>query len=304
MKPNIRHALPLLLLFLPVLTSCGTSTGTASGPPPPLTNLDGNWQLTGNAVSGALPALSATMMVVNSQVDASLAYTVSCGAGATAGGAWAQLIGSISPDGYFSITNAANALPDPTQFTITGRVPNAGHGWIGTYSIASNSLGCNVNQAGIFTASPVAAVSGTYAGAVSSVALGTSPTINLQVSEGSAPAAMAGAPLGPFVFSWFPLSGAITVNGSSCFSQGSIGDAASSVYSIAPGVLAGDAYSLAYAMNDGSTLVLSGDLADPSTGTLATSGAAGPTIAQSDVLLNVIGGNCDGANGTVSLTRQ
>jgi hypothetical protein len=197
------------------------------------------------------------------------------------------LIGPIASDGSFTATNPAYPFTGPTQFTITGHIPTAGKGWRGTYSIMSSNVGCNVSQSGTFVATSISPVSGTYAGTLSGTNLGANATIRMQVLEGSGPAAMTGAPLPVFVFPYFPLSGTITVNGSSCFSQGSTGSAPNSISPI-PGSLAGDSYALFYAMNDGSTLLLNGNLVDSAGGKL----------------FSVIGGNCDGDQGTVTLTKQ
>jgi hypothetical protein len=271
----------LSVLCLAALTSCGVSR--------PLSNLNGNWNLIGNAATNQLPALSATILVANHQVNANLvgAFACSPNSGSSLGGV---LTGAVAADGSFTMTTVPESVTPQTQITITGTVPaNAAGNWSGTYSIVNSSQGCGVSQAGSFTATGIAPVDGTYSGIVSNSPLGTGITVSTQISQLNVPVPN---PFGASFAPILPLTGTIQVSGSTCFTQGST----NAVGKVAvANQLIGSEVEIGYQMNDGSTLLIGGQLSDAAATVI---GGAAPAF------LNVIGGKCGGDAGTITLTRQ
>jgi hypothetical protein len=297
---NLRRKLAPLtaLLCLAALTSCGVSNVSPA-------NLNGNWNLTGNAVSGPYPALSAAMMVVGNQVSANALGTVQCPPNAAFSTVGGVLTGPIAADGSFTMTGRTSLLGSSTQITVTGKVPpEGGTTWSGAYSIAYDGFGCVAPQNGELTATQFIPLNGAYAGNVANTGLGPEVKFSAQLVQANSPTAMAAAVKQPTVIPVFLLSGEIAISGSPCFTQGTVsGSSVDSVSSADPyGILIGSFFSISYLMNDGSTLQINGNLADTTAVQLVgPEPAAGTPVGAS---FGVSGGKCDGADGNVILVRQ
>jgi hypothetical protein len=192
-------------------------------------------------------------------------------------------ITEIAADGTFSLSNTSDPQI-PMQFTIQGSVPSVGTStWQGSYTLftaPTSLLNCSFNQSGTFTAAPYPAVNGTYAGAINGSGLLAGMSMTLKLAQGSPTI----APLGTNFE--IPMSGTVTVDGTSCFTTGTISSDGSSS-------IRGDFLTLFVTMNDGSFLSINGWLSDQS------------ETALKPVSLSVLGrGQCVGASGNGTLTLQ
>jgi len=180
------------------------------------------------------------------------------------------------------------AAEEPTvTFDVRAVAPQtAGETWSGTYTATNTNKGC-ASTSGAFTAVPIMPVTGTYAGV---------GTLSQQGSSSSTPVKITamfeqGAPAGTVftstrINSQNVLSGSLTVEGSPCITSGTIKPMGAQVV--------GSSVQANYAMNDGSTVFVSGYIQDTSVS----------TIKLGSFLVN--GGSCDkefGFFGT-SLVRQ
>ncbi len=280
-------AVPLLLL-----AGCGggTSAGPAPQPTPQASLLTGNWNIVGartTQIFPVTPRLSTTLIVTGTQITGAGNLLVPCSAN-TAGGGSVQFSGQVAANGSFQ---AASSSLSSTMVTLTGTAPTAvaPNAWSGTVTFAPGSgmpVTCAYAQSTSFTASPISAVTGTYTGALTSIAnspylLGTA--VSISVTQGAAVALVLGAQTTYQI----PLTGTITVTGSACFKSGM------TTRPSFASQIAGDMPVLEFAMDDGSELIAVDDyLTDTTANTIQVTA------------LSVRGGNCSNAIASTTLTRQ
>jgi hypothetical protein len=256
--------------------------------------LTGNWLVTGslpNFGPGVFPlppspsfGLAMSLNVVGEQVIASYSDLYTCGSGG-AGGAGYLATAQIAADGNFTLqTPVLSGLVPTVTFTVNGVVPQtAGGTWSGTYSATNANAGCTP-VSGSFTAVPIQPVTGTFAGSANLGTVSSGSPINLSVVLQQGSAGFVTAP--NFVNSQNVLSGSITVQGTSCFTKGTL--------SLGQGSLDGGLVQAQFAMDDGSRLLLTGAIEDTAVSKV-----------KLDSLL-VVGGQCDRlfASGNTDLVRQ
>jgi hypothetical protein len=262
------HGSPLLVVFGAVvllLAGCGASAPTVTSAPAVASNsnLNGNWLLTGalpfsspvGPVSNNSFGVAATFQVIGNQIVISTSTNVPCGF-FTSDGAGTVLTGTIASDGSFSAATPATTPSSLATMQMTGAVPlSVGSSWKGTLNYANTSTSCAFAQAVSFTATPIANITGTYAGAATlsfeSLGAASQPvTFSFSLQQG---ATLPGTTTPDIQL----LSGTVIVQGGSCFTSGT---AAAGVGS---GVL-GTVFIEQFAMNDGATLNLIGNVQDAS----------------------------------------
>jgi hypothetical protein len=291
---NVR-ALFSFVVFGSLLIGCGG--GSPKQTAPAVNPLTGNWLLIGSLSNfgplsvpgqGQVPFnLAVSLYVTGGMVtgDASTAFFCT-NSGGGGGGGFAPA--AIAADGSFELQPLTLAGVEPTAtFDVRAVAPRtAGETWSGTYTATDTNKGCTPTS-GSFTAVPIEPVTGTYAAA---------GTLSQQGSSSSTPVKITamfeqGAPTGTVFTSTRinienVLSGSIVVEGSPCFTSGTMKPMGAEVI--------GGALQANYAMNDGSTIFVSGYIQD----------TAVSTIKISTFLVN--GGSCDGDFGffNTSLVRQ
>ncbi|HEY0307703.1 MAG TPA: hypothetical protein VGB94_06045 [Acidobacteriaceae bacterium] len=290
MRRNPKLLLATLLVFCAGLTACGgnpiapvSSTG--------YNGLTGNWALAGERATNSFPLLSAVIFVNGTDVAALGNFMVPCSNAPSpligAVGGSMGLTGTLAADGTFTLTSLVLPVGPgySPQITIKGSLPAAGSStWNGTYSIivTNSSSTCTANQSGSFTAQAIAPVSGTFAGTLPLVNGSSLSTASVSTHLVQGPAS---APPGSSstLTNAFPLSGTITIQGVSCFTHGT------SIASFT-NMIEGDHYGVEFAMDDGSTVLMTGWMTD-------FSGK------QLKGVFGIIGGNCSGefVDGTVTL---
>jgi hypothetical protein len=147
----------------------------------------------------------------------------------------------------------------PANLSIQGKVPEAGGGWTGTYTVSfagPMEPPCGENYSGTVTATSFPLVSGVYVGGGSTPTVpgetGTAVAFEVSLQQG---ALVKDPSTGISTPSSSALTGSIQVSGSSCFSSGTIG--------LTPlGSVEGNLINADFVMNDGSTLHLEGALMD------------------------------------------
>ena len=247
-----------------------------------------NWRLIGSgSAPGAQPSnpyIGLAIGVSGNTLYAAGADFVPCSQGSSAIGESIGGSTQIASDGSFDLNNLA--IPQNSiQYSIHGKVPQAGSSsWQGTYTLtspANNS--CVFSDSGSFTATAYPPFQGTYAGKVDGQGLGSGVSLTLDVSQG-APIL---SPTGPHAVASFrlPLTGTISVSGSTCFTSGTFESKSNSA-------VMGDQFMIAASMSDGSTAEIRGWFSDQTEKTLQPF-----TIA-------VHSGQCNGAFGSGTLTLQ
>jgi hypothetical protein len=168
-------------------------------------------------------------------------------------------------------------------FTVTGVVASDGNSFSGQWSVKG---GCADGASGELAANYVPAVTGTWTGV-----LGTAPGQSSSVLTGSTATLQLVQAAEPTQFS-FPLSGTITLSGSTCgFSSGTLmqlpgGDP------LAPSSITGYTWTAEAQMSDGKSLVI-------------VVGVPASTSADTwRTVFSVVGGSCDGAFGEATLSGQ
>lgn len=281
------------LLLLLALSGCGSATSPYSPGSQSVATLTGNWLVTGTLPNSGpvfpLPpppsfGLALSLDDAGGQVIAnySLLYTCSNGLFINgAGGSGYLATAQIAADGSFTLQTSGN----PTvTFTLNGVVPqNAAATWSGTYSANDSNAGC-VPVSGSFTAVPVQPVTGTFAGSVNfGTGSNNSPLrLSLALQQGSP--GFATTP--NYIDSQNVLSGSITVQGTSCFTTGTL--------ALGKGQVNGGFVQGQFAMDDGSSLHFDGAIGD----------TAVSRVQLTSIL--VVGGQCNGlySTATTSLIRQ
>ncbi|GGA68933.1 hypothetical protein GCM10011507_20500 [Edaphobacter acidisoli] len=259
------------------LTSCGTATAPVSG-----AGLNGNWNLVADSQLKH-PPLSTTLTVNGNQITGGGFLEIQCQSGTPLiGGYSLAFTGTLAPDGTFHVTEP---VADTVQVTIDGTVPvNNSSSWNGTYTInLAAASGCSLNQTETFTAVPFAPVAGTYAGAISGVQLGSGVSASVQISE-DIPQTIQST--NGSTRTRYPLSGTISVQGSSCFKQGT------TTGSLYLNEIAGNFVTMGFVMDDGSNLTFYGPFTDMSETEI------------NPVMFTVSGGQCANKSGGSDLTKQ
>jgi hypothetical protein len=269
-----------ILLLTAGLTSCGSSPAPVPRLP---ANLNGNWSMGGNRALRQYPVLSTALIVTGDQITAQGDMLVPCTNKPDSGvdsAFW--LSGQIAADGTFQLTQSS---PRAITVVLNGSVPKDATGWSGSITTTDSPglPGCFSTQTNAFVATPLAPLNGTYTGTL----FGTGVNVSLQISQG-APATVTAS--SAFDYVYVPLNATITVLGSTCFKQGTTASKGSitNVSSIA-----GDLINLDFIMDDTSTLMVSGWLADSSQTTI------------SHASFTRLGfGNCTNSTPTTTLSRQ
>jgi len=281
-----------------LLCGCGSSASSGGSATSPLA---GNWLIVGPMPTSGLNLsngfrLAMTFDVTGNNIVAtgfgddacngSLGYTFGFGSGVT---------GMVAADGSFKLQSSLGTSGlvriAPVTMSVTGMVPKtSGSPWAGSYSVAfANNIPqtCDLSGSGTFTATSFPLVGGVYTGTASSTTsvngVSTTTTMALQVTlqQGGSRTDPA---TGHTVTTNTALTGSIKVQGSPCFSSGTMG-------SVSPVGVLGNEVNAAFTMDDGSTLVLIGTLTDASEAKIAT-----------DIVL-IQGGHC-GGNGTFPAIYQ
>jgi len=265
-----------------LVTSCGGNSQNS------YTSLEGNWHLAGGEAPSQYPLLTLAIGVSGNMVYGSGDVGVNCSSGDAAIGSSFTVTGQIASDGTFTLTNVPtnSAFPLNTiQVVIRGKVPAKGATtWAGNFTItnAATETTCTFDVSSNFAAVLYPPVNGTYAGTLTGRGFDSGITVATSITQGAFTPLPAPSSIPPSYYN--PLSATITVTGSSCFTSGTTNSSLSSI--------SGEHFTLIYAMDDGSTLHLSGWFSDPSELTVQ------PAIAS------VINGKCNGAFGSGTLNRQ
>jgi hypothetical protein len=247
--------------------------------------LNGNWQL------------SMAIHVNGKQVTAAGDNFVVCPTSLRDGvGGNQEMIGEIDPDGNFTMRTISSR--NTLQLIVTGKVPDAGStNWGGTYKFTSPaSHGCAFDQEGIFTATLLGPMAGTFPGPVTMSYPSAPPppgytgpaTARLKFTITATQGGeflwhekKVGAP-----FIYLPLTATINVSGSACFTHGT---SDTNPYA---NNMQGDRAHLNFEMNDESELTVIAVYTSPE--------EAGLVIQTSFVK----GGKCDKQAFTGTLQRQ
>ena len=296
-----RTFLPLLCAVLSLsMLACGSGSSTPISVPAPPTTLDGNWGLAGTRTPATYPILSTSLHVQGSQLTGRGTMQIQCSSTAPLSlqvDNSFELSGQVAADGTFTATSSTPRLPALAYtITLSGSSPTAAapNTWTGTYTVTASLPSVNPPLAvtpcaysHTFTATPIAALTGTYSGTVTSLLVSSGPVLgpnvalSLQVAQQPAAFVNHGA-LSTYEL---PLTGTLNVTGSTCFSSGSTASAQF------PGRITGDIFQLTFLMNDGSQLVLAGNLSDLSASSLS-------------VFAIVMGGSCPNVSTVATLIRH
>lgn len=247
----------------------------------PAEKLEGNW-----LIFGSLPQLNTPDPTPGLALSLSTDGTTITGA--------ASLSGKCSSGDPFVLIfdNAISATPDSTGhfvtsstqsfgwgFTLTGTAPSlSGQPWSGTYELTNDGVSniCAFHGSGVFTATPIGQLTGTFtgSGAVTSAG-GTGTTkavvISATLTQGTARSTAGGNT----VYDAQLMQGLIQIDGIPCFSHGVSSPPSG-------GSVLGNEFLTDFKMDDGSSLQAVGTIAN---------------IAATKLLLNnfsVIGGACSG----------
>jgi len=257
-----------------LLGGCGTGVPVVVTPPvAPASKIAGNWLLFGafpKAVESPTtqPGMAISFDAVGNNLVASAAISTTCGAMGLSFGArfGAAVTGTVASDGSFTVSSLnPGGTTNITTLSVSGNVPTtAGASWSGTYALVASEPGCSFSQTGLFTATAVQDVNGTYAGTGTVlVASGTAIPANTPVTVSVA--LQQGAPLytpfGTTTSSRVGLKGSIQISGFSCFSKGNSSTSAASE-------VVGGPLSANFVMDDGSTLMMVGSIDDVATSRL------------------------------------
>lgn len=263
---------------------CGGGTDTITSQPAAVNPTSGNWvfipanPLAGGSVS-LPPFLSGSLMASAGQMSADFLVSPVFEACPLTTSIDVALTGTVKG----SQMTLTSAPWNSGVFTVTGVVGSDGNSFSGQWSVKG---GCADGASGELAANYVPAVTGTWTGV-----LGTAPGQASGVLTGSTVTLQLVQAAEPTQFS-FPLSGTITVSGSTCgFSSGTLmqlpgGDP------LAPSSVTGYTWTAEAQMSDGKSVVVAvGVLSSSSTGSWLME-------------MGVAGGSCDGASGLATLTRQ
>ncbi len=250
----------ILLAVYPLLISCGGGKGSSPITPPVLNPaaLNGNWLIIKTENGSGSPFLAISLGFIGNQGSAYGSVGVTCSNGSTISGFLNPFTGTASSDGSFQLSSVAGDIPG---IVLKGQVPaTASAGLKGTYSFTGGTIGpddCSLSETGSFVATAYPAITGTYAGTLSTASGGASFQISLQLSQGS----YGPTPQIPqylyYLTDSFPVTAVATITGSSCYTSGTTND-------MTPGVMTGDGFVTHLAMSDGSVSTVNGYFTDSS----------------------------------------
>ncbi len=279
-----------------LLSGCGAWNVLPYSPAPAASPLTGNWLVVGS-LSNFGPTfgqgqaqspfnLAVSLDVTGGKVTGYASTAFIC-TNTGAGGAGGLVTASIGADGSFELQQPVLGPGVPTvTFDVRGVEPQtAGGTWSGTYTATNTNNGCT-STSGAFTAVPIMPVTGAYAATGTLGSQGSSGSTPLTITATFQQGAISVPSTSTRVNSQNVLNGGIAVQGSPCFSGGTINPMG--------GAVLGSFVQAVYTMNDGSELFVSGYIRDASVSTIELVG----------FLVN--GGQCDkefGSFGT-SLVRQ
>ena len=259
---NVR-ALVSFASFGSLLIGCGG--GSPKQTAPAVSPLAGNWLLIGSLSNfgpqsvlgqGQVPFNLAVSLDVTGGMVTGNASTAFVCTNSGAGGGSGFAPAPIAADGSFELQPVTLGAEVPTEtFEVHAVVPQtAGETWSGTYTATDTNKGCT-STSGAFTAVPIMPVTGTYAGAGALGQQGSSSSTPVKITA----IFEQGAPAGTVftstrINSQNVLSGSIAVEGSPCFSNGTIKPMEAQVV--------GSFLQAEYTMNDGSTVFVSGYVQD------------------------------------------
>ena len=277
----------LLLMLAASLAYAQTGPDVAPTTPPQTSSpLNGNWNITGNREKMQFPLISMFIQVEGTHILGQGDVHVMCpDAPKNGGGGDRSMGGELAADGSFTLTTLNPNTR--VKVTVKGKAPLAGATtWSGEYTVVGNPyLACATNrQADTFTATPLAPLSGTFAGSTTMQYSYADPpppgyTGPMTYKANLSITAQQGAPLVSHitrkgVVRHLPLTGEINVKGAPCFSHGTAEAGLSST-------IEGDIVHLKFEMDDGSQLNVSAVYTDPSESGISLS------------LVRVTGGKCD-----------
>lgn len=270
----------VLAAAISLAAGCGNPVGTGTTSAVPLS---GNWEFsvpTGMSIVSGLPLLVSGSLEVNGN-NVSADFLA---------GFITQCVGINTPDIVFTGTvNKSNISLTSTAwagtvFTITGTVSSDGQSLSGNWS---GKGGCADGQSNIVDLQYIPAVTGKWSGvlgtwavpgatAVTPGGLGGA-TITVQLQQSPTPTQYS-----------FPLTGTITVSGSTCgFSTGTLVQA-NPIVPLAPSSISGPVWIALATMDDGSEMTVEGVL--------------GPTTGQWTAFVTVAGGTCNDVLAEAPLT--
>ena len=282
-----------------LLSGCGAATApkppapTANTPNPPApaaSALAGNWLLIGPMPTNLVaPTTTGLRLAVTLDVNGN--DIVAAGVGSNFcdnvgswfefGGPGTSITGTVATDGSFTLATPPNGSLGTVS--INGMVPQASGGpWSGDYAVSlTGALApkCDTNLSGTFTATSFPLISGVYAGTTSTttivngVSTVTPVTLQVTLQQGGTVTDSSGKSSS----SSSVLFGSIRVQGSPCFTSGVISATLRSEF-------LGNLVSARFTMDDGSTMLFSGSVADTTETRLTESTAI------------ITGGQCGGEN--------
>ncbi len=239
------------------LCGCGASTqsSTTTTTGTNASYLAGNWLLagsmpTGYGVTSSALSVTATFDVSGSNVSGIVQVQLPC---ATAGALGVPLIlqGTVVADGSFTLNSVAVAGFAQT-FTLQGKAPSvAGGAWSGNFSFTNPGAACGGTTSGAVAAVSVPLISGTY---LAMASLGN-PLNNLLQGVALKLVLQQGGTIGSTgATSNLALSGTMTVSSSTCITSGT------TLAAPAGGFVEGAQVGTTFTMNDGSTVLLDGQV--------------------------------------------
>lgn len=283
-----------------IFSVLGCGAGSTTLPATTSNSITGNWLLTGalpflgpNQFTNRNFGVTMTFSTVGDQIVGGGYFQVPCPSSGTLSadiGGGIVVSGVADTKGSFTAQTSATQPSGLATLQLQGSAPSSSaSSWSGTYTFSSNNSGCPFNSSGPFSAARIADVTGTYTGSASLYPNGglssgsgqpISLTFTLQQQQTTAqiPAVNGGV-----------LAGTVQVQGSPCFTSGTIIPAQPQL----EGNVLGSHLLATFTMNDGSRLDLPSDIEDVTSGKLEVIGAA------------IVGGKCDGqATGPFELSRQ
>lgn len=257
---------------LAVFTGCGNNndnTTTTSGPTP--ASLSGNWLLSGQlpifvSTGSSANGLAATLDVNGSAVSGIVSLEYTCTASGINGPVTqeAPVTGTVSSGGSFVLQTPTGSGNVPLSVTIEGSIPTrAGASWTGNFIYNASTSICSSGNigSGNITATAIPLLNGTWSGSVTQLLNSTALTASVALKQGGSINAS-----GATVTSNLPLSGTLTIRGSSCLTTGTANGISSSLTSgfgttAAAGAVEGNTLIESFTMNDGSVVALEGSIA-------------------------------------------
>lgn len=295
---RIQAALNALCISL-VFSLVGCGAGSTTLPATTSNSITGNWVLTGalpffgpNQFTNRNFGVTMTFSTVGDQIVGGGYFQVPCSPSGTFSadiGGGIVVSGTVDAKGSFTAQSPATQPSALATLQLQGSAPSASaSSWSGTYSFSSNNSGCPFNSSGPITAVRIADVTGTYTGSAllypnGGSSNGSGQPISLTFTLQQQTTAQISAVNGGV------LAGTVQVQGSPCFSSGTIIPAQPQV----EGNVLGSHLLATFTMNDGSRLDLPADIEDVTSGKLEVIGAA------------IVGGACDRqGTGSFELSRQ